>query len=88
MHFFCTNFYLHDRIRPFTAVQQTHVQRQNKAADTPNTGLLMVAEKDLDDFMSKYGKGYQLDLVYRTPKPMTECRSVICFYKFKKRSTK
>ena len=88
MHFFCTNFYLHDRIRPFTAVQQTHVQRQNKAADTPNTGLLMVAEKDLDDFMSKYGKGYQLDLVYRTPKPMTERRSVIRFYKFKKRSTK
>lgn len=88
MHFFCTNFYLHDRIRPFTAVQQTIVQKQNKTTATPESGVLMVAEKDLDDFMSKHGQGYQLDLVGQTPKPMTERRSVIRFYRFKKLSTK
>jgi len=69
LRFYATNFYLGDRIVP---LQQSDAQ----------TGVLMVAERDLEALRSKFQ--IELTPIARTSRPMTERKDVIRFYRFKR----
>lgn len=86
LRFFCTNYYLHDRILSFEKKGQTAEQRKN--TKTPAAGILMIAEKEQEAFNKKYGNKYQLVPISHTVNKMTEQKSRIFFYKFRERSTK
>lgn len=86
LHFYCTNYYLRDRILSFEKKGQTAEQR--KHVETPASGILMIAEKEQEAFKEKYGNKYQLVPISHTVNKMTEQKSRIFFYRFRERSTK
>ena len=73
LQFYCTNFYLRDRLRQFNSTN-------------PDKGILMLARKDLPAFRQRYGEAYVLQPISHSTRAMTERRDVIEFYKFKLRS--
>ncbi len=70
LHFFSLNFYLGDKIQQFDKTN-------------PASGVLMVPEDDMVDFMQKHGKGYTFQKVWEIKKAV-ECRCPVGFYEFKK----
>ena len=70
LHFFSLNFYLGDKIQQFDKTM-------------PASGVLMVPEDDMVDFIQKHGKGYTFQKVWEIKKAV-ECHSPVGFYEFKK----
>jgi len=68
LHFFCTNFYLGDRIKQFEKSR-------------PDAGYLMIADGDRADFFARH-KEYEFKEVSRTEHPATELKQIIYFYEF------
>jgi 4-amino-4-deoxy-L-arabinose transferase-like glycosyltransferase len=75
LHFFCTNFYLGDRIKQFEIAR-------------PSTGVLMIAAGEQKDFLNKYKAMYSFSFASKTQRRMTEMKDTIYFYKFRRCSTK
>ncbi len=73
LHFFCTNFYLRDRLRQFGKAH-------------PKKGVLMVVKKDVGAFKKQYGDRYVLQKVSQSSRRMTERKDTVCFYRFTQRS--
>lgn len=71
MSFYCTNFYLDDRMR--------HIE-----VEQPAEGYLLVPEKDEQKMLEELSKTYQLEKVFRTEKRSCDMRNEICMYQFKR----
>ena len=71
MSFYCTNFYLDDRMR--------HIE-----VEQPAEGYLLVPEKDEQKMLEELSKTYQLEKVFRTKKRSCDMRNEICMYQFKR----
>lgn len=71
MSFYCTNFYLDDRMR--------HI-----AVEQPAEGYLLVPEKEEQRMLDELSKTYQLEKVFRTEKRSCDMRDEVCMYKFKR----
>lgn len=84
MHFFGANFYLGDRIgqfeRPRYSIANSHT--------TPDNGLLLIPEGDVDEFIARYDKRYKFVLVLRSLGRTSEMKDRVCFYRFTRLSTK
>ena len=68
MHYFGTNFYAGDKIRQYEI-------------DRPEHGILMIAERDREEFFDKY-KDVKFSPISKTKKRMTERKDIIYFYRF------
>lgn len=71
MSFYCTNFYLDDRMR--------HIE-----VEQPAEGYLLVPEKEEQRMLDELGKTYQLEKMFRTEKRSCDMRDEVCMYKFKR----
>lgn len=71
MSFYCTNYYLDDRMRHMKVEQ-------------PDEGYLLVPEKEEQRMLDELSKTYQLDKVFRTEKRSCDMRDEVCMYKFKR----
>lgn len=71
MSFYCTNYYLDDRMRHMKVEQ-------------PAEGYLLVPEKEEQRMLDELSKTYQLDKVFRTEKRSCDMRDEVCMYKFKR----
>lgn len=71
MSFYCTNFYLDDRMR--------HIE-----VEQPAEGYLLVPEKEEQKMLDELSKTYQLEKVFRTDKRSCDMRDEVCMYKFKR----
>lgn len=71
MSFYCTNFYLGDRMR--------HIE-----VEQPAEGYLLVPEKDEQKMLEELSKTYQLEKVFRTEKRSCDMRDEVCMYQFKR----
>ncbi|WP_300701661.1 glycosyltransferase family 39 protein [Bacteroides sp.] len=71
MSFYCTNFYLDDRMR--------HIE-----VEQPAEGYLLVPEKEEQKMLVELSKTYQLEKMFRTDKRSCDMRDEVCMYKFKR----
>ena len=71
LRFYITNFYLDDRVRLFEE-------------EYPDSGFLIVGERDFEKFNNKYGDSYIFEEIMRSPHSDTEVRDFIKLYSFSK----
>ncbi len=71
LRFYITNFYLGDKIKLFEEYN-------------PESGYLMIGEKDFRAFNDQYGDGYLFEEVMKSPHNETDVRDYILLYKFNK----
>lgn len=72
MHPFSINFYLGDRVVPFIDF-------------APETGYLILGEREYDGFMREYGESYELTEVYDSRHKSCDDRDMIHVYRFEKK---
>ncbi len=71
MRFFTANFYTHDRIKPFEETM-------------PDTGLLVVGERDAARLMARHEGDYRMVEMWRSPRRGCDVRQIVKIYSFKK----
>ena len=69
IRFYCTNYYLNDRMRNFTP-------------GLSGTGYVMLSERTKEDFLKEYSDKYQLEEIYLTPYRSCDLRDKVLIYKF------
>ena len=69
MSFYCTNYYLNDRMR--------HIEKED-----PAEGYLIVAEKEEEEMHAALAGRYRLEKVFRTERRSCDMRDEICLYRF------
>lgn len=74
MHPFSINFYLGDRIVPFIDF-------------APESGYLLLGEREYNGFMENYGKDYRLEEVYDSHHKSCDDRDMIHLYRFEKHTS-
>jgi hypothetical protein BACCOPRO_02232 len=72
MHPFSINFYLGNRVIPFEDF-------------TPDTGYLILGEREYDGFIEKHGEHYEIKEVYDSHHKSCDDRDMIHLYHFKKK---
>lgn len=72
LHFYCTNFYLGDRIGQFELSR-------------PRSGVLMIAAQDRAEFFARHGARYRFTYDANTRSRMTEMKDTIYFYRFQRK---
>ena len=69
IRFYCTNYYLNDRMRNFTP-------------GLSGTGYVMLSERTKEDFLKEYSDKYRLEEIYLTPYRSCDLRDKVLIYKF------
>lgn len=72
IRFYQINFYLGDRVKLFEE-------------KLPEEGYLLVSERDLEEFQTKYQDAYLLEEVFRSERRDADVRSIAILYRFNKK---
>lgn len=72
IRFYCTNYYLNDRMRNFTV-------------ENPENGYVILSKSAQEEFLKNYNESYQLEEIFHTDYRSCDLRNTIVMYKFSKK---
>lgn len=87
MHFFCIDFYADDTILPFEqGTYSGNAIDPSKGIHTPTDGVVMLPDRDRQQFLDRYASRYDFKLDIKTAKPTGDTGDTVYIYRFKDKS--